>query len=138
MITTAPFEYKKFIALSGLDLCHYMEPLLSDRATVVSVEDLHRIFSELPTYDEYHLVYGLTLGAKHSPETFAMQLPLYLAHRVGSVRCTALNSLAQVPGKYVTNDLADLLRKVHSSYPANPWITDALGTLEMRLREERK
>jgi hypothetical protein len=129
-------EYEKFIAIGGLDLCHYMEPLLGDCTTTVSEDVLCRMLSELPTYDEYHLVYALTLGIKHSPQTFAMQLPLYLSHEEASVWSTAFNSLDQLPGEYVTQALVDSVRKVHASCPAKPWIADILNRLEERLREK--
>ena len=128
-------EYDKFITLDGLDLCHYMEPLVINTATTVSKDTLQRMLSELPTYDEYHLVYALELGAKHSPETFAMQLPLYLAHKEGSVWSAVLRSLDGLPGKYVTRALVNSVHSVSSSYPGKTWITEIFGRLEERLSD---
>jgi hypothetical protein len=137
MNATPNIEYDKFTALGGLDLCHYMEPLLNDCTASVSGDMLDHMLSELPTYDEYHLVYALELGARHSPKTFAMQLPLYLAHEQGVVWSAALRNLEQLPSEYVTDTLVDLVRSAHNSYPQKPWIIDALRTLEIRLREKR-
>jgi len=128
-------DYQRFITLGGRDLYRYLEPLVNDPTTTISGDDLHRMLSELPTYDEYHLVYALELGAKHSPESFALQLPLYLAREEGSVWSAAFRSLEQLPGKYVTEALVDSVRRVRSSHPAKAWITEALDRLEKRLKE---
>lgn len=133
MRTTAFVEYHKFIALNGLDLCRYMEPLLSRPETQVSRNVLERMRSELPTYDEYHVVYALTLGAKFSPETFALHLPAYLAHELGSVWSCALRCLDQLPDKYITDALICLIRDVQGSCPAKTWIGELLGRLEERM-----
>lgn len=130
--TKPAVEYDKFIALTGLELCHYMEPLLNDPRTRVSSNALERMRSELSAYDEYHLVYALTLGAKYSPETFAMQLPLYLTHEQGSVWSSALRSLEQLPDEYVTHALVELVRDVRSAHPTKTWVVEVLDRLEKR------
>jgi hypothetical protein len=133
MNTPRLVDYARFRALSGLELCHYMEPLLVDPATQVSIDVLDRMLSELPTYDEYHLVYALTLGAKLSPDTFASHLPRFLAHEQGSVWSTALNCLNQLSDKYVTQELVNSVRRVYSTSPGKAWIPEVLGKLEKRL-----
>ena len=133
MNTTSTFNYDKFIKLSELELSHYMEPLVINPTTIISKAALLRMLSELPTYDEYHIVYALELGAKYSPETFAMQLPQYLTYEQGSVWSAALRNLEQLPNEYVTNALVDSVRKVHSSYSTKAWITKVLDSLEKRL-----
>src|SRR4051794_19093090 len=90
-------DYFKFTDLSGLDLCYYMEPLVVAPTIQISDDILARMLSDLPTYDEYHLVYALALGVKYSPDTFASKLPQFLAHEQGSVWSAALNSLNQLP-----------------------------------------
>ena len=142
MSTTAFVEYDEFIALNGLDLCRYMEVLLSRPETQVSPDVLKRIRSELPTYDEYHVVYALTLGTTFSPETFARHLPAYLAHEQGSVWSCALRCLDQLPDKYITDALVGLVRDMQASYRAKAWIGEILVRLEKRMlsncREKRK
>lgn len=132
---TAPtVEYDKFIALSGLELCDYMEPLLADPATRVSLDALRRMRFELSSYDEYHLVYALELGAKFSPGSFSGLLPLYLAHEHGSVWSSALRGLGQLPDECVTNALVESVRDVCSSHPAKTWVAEVLDRLGKRLR----
>jgi len=135
MNSTPTVEYERFVSLGGMDLYAYMEPLVVDPRTTVSANVLQHMLSELPTYDEYHLVYALTLGAKHSPETYAACLPLYLAHEQGSVSSAALNGLDQLPGNCVTKPLVDSVRRIQSLYPSKAWIAESLARLEQRLRE---
>jgi len=127
------FDYETFIGLSGLDLCHHMEPLVIAPAIQIPEDALKRMLSELPTYDEYHLVYALALGAKYSPATFASKLPQFLVHEQGSVWSTALNSLVQITDKYITNNLIDNLRRVYDAHPQKAWVSDILVKLERRL-----
>ena len=110
-----------------------MEPLVNDPTATVPQGTLGQILSELPGYDEYHLVYALTLGAKHSPEMFAMRLPQYLAHQEGSVWSAAMRCLDGLPDSLVTQALVDSVRRVHFSHPRKAWIGEVLGRLEKRL-----
>jgi len=132
MNTTHSVDYAKFTALSGLDLCHYMEPLIGDPTTRVSNEMLDRMLSEMPQYDAYHLVYALILGTRFAPVTFASQLPAFLAHEDGSVWSTALNRLDHLPDEYVTQELVESVRRVRSAHPEKLWVAEALGKLEKR------
>ena len=74
MSTTSAFDYVRFLTLTGSDLVTYMEPLVNDSATRVPQDILKVMLSDLPTYDEYHLVYALELGAANSPKSFC---PIY-------------------------------------------------------------
>jgi hypothetical protein len=130
-------DYATFVSLSGLALCHYMEPLLRDPATQVSTEVLGTMLSELSTYDEYHLVYALTVGARISPPTFAPQLPKFLCHEQDSVCAAAVNGLDQLPDTCVTDDLVDSVRAIHRACEGKAWLVDVLRRLERRLREKR-
>jgi hypothetical protein len=112
MTTATSFDYDRFVTLDGLELCHYVEGLLADPAATISSVSLERMLSELPGYDEYHLVYALTLGAAHSPQTFGPVLPQYLAHEESSVCCTAFNLLSKLPDAAITQDLIESVRKV--------------------------
>jgi hypothetical protein len=137
MSATQSIDLAKFTALSGLELCHYMEPLVADPATRVSGKALEQMLLELDNYDEYHVVYAITLGAKFSPATFASRLPRFLAHEQPSVWSTALNSLDHLPDDYVTPELVDSVRKVHFASPGKAWVAEILGKLEKRLGERR-
>jgi hypothetical protein len=131
------FDYEQFKMLGGLDLCHFMEPLLRDSATEFPTGTLDRLLADLPTYDEYHLVYALTLGAKHSPQSFATELPKYLAHENGSVWSTALNALDQLDGEQVTNDIVESVRTVFLRSENKAWMGDLLARLQYRLAERQ-
>ena len=89
-----------------------MEGLLADRTATITRDSLERMLSELPGYDEYHLVYALTLGAAYSPQTFGPLLPKYLAHDDSSVCSTAFNLLSKLPDAAITQDLIESVRKV--------------------------
>jgi len=130
----ANVEYDKFIMLQGLDLCHYMEPLVGDPRTNVSTHILNRMLAELPTYDEYHLVYALQLGADHLPEVFIQHVPKYLASKHGSVFCMAFNILDRLADKYITQDLIDSAHGVALSRRVENMVAKMLVRLEDRLR----
>jgi hypothetical protein len=114
-----------------------MEPLVNDPMTKVSKDVLERMLSELPTYDEYHLVYALELGGAHSPETFALHVPQYLAHEEASVCCTAFRVLSKLPEEYITQDLVDSVRKIVSSYPVRKFVAEILDMLTKRMRAKQ-
>lgn len=134
----ASVEYDEFIRLQGLDLCHYMEPLVCDPKTNVSTHILNRMLAELPTYDEYHLVYAMMLGADHFPEGFIPHVPKYLASEHGSVRCTACNILDRLADEYLTQDLIDSARGVVVSPCIENMAAKTLVRLEGRLRRNRE
>lgn len=123
------FEYRRFVVLAGSELCAYMEPLIRDPTMRVSQEMLDRMLSELCTYDEYHLVYALLLGADRSPDTFLVHVPEYLAHEHDSVFCTAFNILDRLPEECITQDLIDSARRVLSSHHTRNSATDLLERL---------
>lgn len=130
----ANVEYDKFIMLQGLDLYHYMEPLVCDPRTNVSTHILNRMLAELPAYDEYHLVYALMLGVDHFPEGFITHVPKYLASEHGSVCCTACNILDRLADEYITQDLIDSARGVALSRRVENMVAKMLVRLEDRLR----
>jgi hypothetical protein len=115
-----------------------MEPLVNDRITRVGRDVLERMLSELPEYDEYHLVYALELGAIHSPASFIPRVPPYLAHPKMSVSATAIRILDQVQEKYVTQDLVNSVRSARRSDPTKEWIADILDRLERRFIAKRE
>jgi hypothetical protein len=138
MTNSTEFGYDKFLALSDLDVVAYVEPFLGDPSLAVPQDALRRMLSDLPTYDEAHLVYALELGAAYSPETFASKVPLYLAHEHGSVRCAASRFLEHLPEKLVTRELIDSVRKALASYPDHlspkkEFFAGVLDSLRMRL-----
>jgi hypothetical protein len=106
------FDYETFVALSGPELVAYVEPLLNDQSTSVSAETIARISLDLPSYDEYHLVYALELGALHAPETFARHVPEYLAREEASVCLAAVRALSRLPDESINEELLDLVRHV--------------------------
>lgn len=129
----AGFTYDAFIGLKGVNLCDFMEPLLADPSTTISPEALTRMLPELDTYDEYHLVYALLLGAQHSLETYVLEVPKYLVHRHPSVRCTAYNILEAVPERYLTESLVNTIRQTLASDDAKQFAGDLLERLIHRL-----
>lgn len=131
-------EYDKFMAFSGVDLCRYMEPLLADRTTSVSDEVLHRMLTELSTYDDYHLVYALVLGTKHLPTTFARQLPLYLGSESESVWCAAFNCIGQLSGDCLTQEIVRLVRTANVSRSKEDAVEELVARLEVRLSEQHR
>lgn len=133
-MTEPEFKYDKFIQLAEEDLVHYMEPLLVADNTTVSPKELARLISELSSYDEYHLVYALTFCAKHAPEKVSPQVPQYLAHPSGSVCCTALNILDQLPDALLTPEIVTSVRSVISSRRVRKFVGALLGRLEQRNR----
>jgi hypothetical protein len=106
------FDYDRFINLGGLELSHYVEALLADPTMTISGQSLERMLTELPGYDEYHLVYALTLGGAHSPESFVPYVVQYLGHKQSSVCCTAFNILNGLADKFITQNLIDAVRIV--------------------------
>ena len=135
MPSTPSVDYDKFESLGGLDLCHYMEPLVNDPTTIIGDDILEKMLHMLPTYkDEYHLVYAITLGAERSPETFASQLPAYLVDERGSVWSAAFRGLAVLPDEYVTESLLGSLRELSRVHPCKPWIAEIENKLAIRLQ----
>jgi len=128
------FDYHKFIRLAGSELCAYMEPLVADAKTLLSKEVFDRFLSELPEYDEYHLVYALQLGADHSIHSFLPHIPEYLLDERASVFCTAFNILNGLPNEYITQDLIDSVRGLVSSPAARKFVADLPDKLERRMR----
>lgn len=123
-------EYDKFISLQGLELCHYVESLLADPETTISEDALRQMLTELPQYDEYHLVYALEFGARHLPSQFIPQVPAYLAHDSGAVLCAACNILNRLPKRDVTPELVDSVRRVVAIHPVKNFVKDMLRRLE--------
>ena len=136
MSESTVLDYDKFVALEKLSVCAYMEPFVNER-TVVGKDVLDQMLINLPTYDEYHLVYAIEIGAKHDPDRFAPQLPVYLAHEQGSVWSAAMRNLIALSDRYVTQGLVNSVRNVYSKNADKKWIRDVLDQLESRLREKR-
>jgi len=128
-------EYGRFLALADTDLYDYVEPFL-DPETPLPEEVLRRMLSELPTYDESHLVYAIELGPDHAPDLFAPILPQYLSHKSQAVRCTVSRALDRLPDRLITRELVDSARSALSSCPAREaslW-SSFLDELEARSR----
>src|SRR5262249_15874836 len=106
-------------SLTGSDLVEYMEPIVTDPSAVVPSTALDRIASEIGTYDEYHLVYGLELGPDHAPDLFAPAVPEFLSHESQTVRCAAFRALNRLPDRLITKPLLDAGRTALSSCPEN-------------------
>lgn len=133
--TKMELDYNRFIELQELELCRYVEPFIIDVSAFVAPATLERVRSELPRYDEFHLVYALTLGTKFSPATFSMELPQFLGHARGAVWSSALRAIDGLPDQHVTAALVAAVRRVYALHPDRRWIGDALSRLEGRLRE---
>ena len=133
MSARSHFVYDRFLSLDGLALASYMEPLVNDPTAIVDKAMLERVLSQLSTYDEDHLVYGLALGAAHSPQTFAQLLPQYLAHEEASVCCTAVNALNSLPAMYITQDLCESAQSTVSLYPVRDFVREVPETLRKRM-----
>ena len=128
-------DYQQFSTLADLDLCHYVEPLIIDPTTNVSDDVLHQMLVDLPAYDEYHLAYALSIGARHCPKLFAPQLPKYLEHEKESVWCAALNGLNALSKEYLTQELLESVRRVRISGPKKQAVTELLDSLVRRSNE---
>ncbi len=87
-VSTKSFEYDRFAELSDSDLYAYVEPFLN-RLVPIPQDELQRMHSELPAYDESHLIYAMELGPDRAPDLFASVIPQYLSHTSQSVRCSA-------------------------------------------------
>jgi len=104
------FDYETFVNLQQSDLYAYMEPLLAvDVNLVVQRDVLERVFLELPSYDEYHLVYGLELGGRYCPDLFIGIMPRYLKHPARSVWCAAFRVLDNAPSDSLTPEILNML-----------------------------
>lgn len=112
MIPTPAFEYEHFMALTGIDVAHYMEPIINDPATPVSLEALKRIAAEMDNYDEYHLVYAIELGPDRAPDLFTPLLPQYLANESVAVCCAAERAFRRIPDHYITRDLLECVQSL--------------------------
>lgn len=123
-----------FLALDGLQLVEYIEPLLQAKIVGVSESILNRLLLDLPSYDEYHLVYALLLGSSLSPKAFIEYIPKQLSHKKDSVKSTALNILDRLPDELITIKLLASVRAVVASDGSNPIARDALDKLEVRWR----
>jgi hypothetical protein len=117
--TQQTFDYDRFHSLNETDLVVYMEPIVTDPSAVVPSMALDRIASEIHTYDEYHLVYGLELGTDHAPDLFAAAVPRFLSHKSQAVRCAASRALNRLPNRLITKPLVDAARTALSSCPEN-------------------
>lgn len=84
MSTLNPFDYERFLFLSGLELCKWMERLPLDDSLHLSKDLVPRLARGLPAFeDEYYLVYRLESQAHFAPEVTVKEVPKYLAHRSG-------------------------------------------------------
>ena len=117
MNSECDFDYDRFEALEGLELCSYMEPLLLLPTLSIASDDLNSMRQQLQRYDEYHLVYALLLGAKYSPETFRKVVPSYLVDSRSSVLCTAVNILSSISDNQVTEELVSEVHKYALTQP---------------------
>src|SRR5262245_2687600 len=116
------FDYNRFLELRDSELANYVEPLLDNRAEPVPTETLERMLSELPQYDDQHLVYALLLGVDRAPTVFAQYLPQFLSHDEGAVRCTAINLLVQLPDEHVSLNLVNSVERALLSPATKPMV----------------
>ena len=115
MSNASGINYQTFLALTGEALASYMEPLLTDPNTDPPPGILEAMLTELPGYDEYHLVYALELGATRLPGTFAPHLPRYLEHRDASVCSAAARLLTKLPDAVVTEAIINSVGDVRET-----------------------
>jgi hypothetical protein len=114
-----------------------MEPRIAASQLVILQDVAERILSELPTYEEYHLVYALLLCNKLFPERVIPLLPTYLAHERDSVCCTAMNLLDATPDDYLTDQIAESARLVRDAHSERAFLADVVDRLEKRHRRHR-
>jgi len=117
------FEYERFATLNESELSAYMEPFANDPSLPIAPEALLRMCSELPTYDEYHLVYALEVGSDRLPETFACRVPPYLAHDRQCVRLAAAAVLDRLPSAVITQHLVNSVRQALLRCPERDSLT---------------
>lgn len=122
----ASFDLKTFLSLQSVHLCEYMEPVLANPTIRISENVFGCLLADLPTLDEYHLVYALQLAVNHAKSAFVSLLPSYLVHRSESVRCTAFNALNQIQRDRVTADLVRSLRIIHARHPDDPLVNQLI------------
>lgn len=139
---TSNFDYEKFLRLSGLDLCKWMEPLLLDilldKSLRLQTDVLERLLTDLPTFrDEYHLVYALVLLQMFAPEVLVKLAPKYLAHPYDSVFCTAHNFLMWLPDSLLTPELLDDVEKVALSNRGDYRVQRTYKELKARMKQAR-
>lgn len=135
MIDTV-FDYHTFIRLSGRELVHYMEPILSSAKLTIADDVADRILTDLPTYDEYHLVYGILVGFRRIPERVVPLLPIFLGSVHDSVYCTTLNILNDLPAESLTDKLIQLLHNVRDAHPERPYLSENIAQLEQKHRKQ--
>ncbi|HYV39680.1 MAG TPA: hypothetical protein VE988_28585 [Gemmataceae bacterium] len=100
------FDYQRFLASAGADTVEYMEPIVNDPSSVaVPVDVLEQMASDLGTYDEYHLVYGIEVGMEHSPALFALASARFLSHESLSVQCAVYRCLSRLPPTLISETL---------------------------------
>jgi hypothetical protein len=136
------FSYEAFLTLAGSDLFTNVGPFLGGSTLAVPHDLLRRMVSDMPAYDEPHLIYALELGGAHSPGMFAPHVPQYLIHEQGSVRCAAGRFLEHLPGAYITQGLVDSVRRAFASYPDNffpkkDFFSGVLESLESECQRNR-
>lgn len=129
---THDFAYDTFMQLSGTELCSYMEPRIADSQLGIPRDLAERFLSELPTYDEYHLVYALLLCYKQLPERLIPLLPMYLGHKWDSICCTAINLLDGMPEEYLTDEIRESAHRVRDAHPERAFLADVVDRLEKR------
>ncbi len=133
MMSINDFQYERFVALSDSDLYAYVEPFLDPRI-LIPQDVLQRMLSELPMYDECHLVYAIELGPDRVPELFASVVPQYLSHKSQSVRCAASRALNRLPDRFMTRSLLDAVRNALSSCPEREKETWAIFLEDLQRR----
>ncbi len=135
MNQTSEFQYDQFASLERSDLSAYMERFANDPTIPLTPDDLQRMLSELPNYDEYHLVYALEVGGDRSPDTFAPSVPAYLTHGEMSVRLAAANVLERLPDAVITRSLVDSVLEALLKCPEGESLK-SLRKLETRITRE--
>lgn len=109
--------YDTFVSLSGRELSNVCERALSAGYLHIDETTIKRFSSEIHTYDEYHCVYAMLLGMKHSPERFAPLLPSLLQSESLAVFCAAYNVMRDLPISLRTPELLSGVHAAHLRFP---------------------
>lgn len=132
----AQFDYERFIRLSGLELCRYMDAILATPTTLtVSQDVIARLLHDMESFDdEYHIVYGLELLFFFAPDSVMQHVPKYLAHREGSVWCAASRILLSwARPEQLTPEVIAKVRQVAELHADNKYVQDTWKELISRI-----
>jgi len=127
------FCYERFISLSGSALYDYLEPYLGDPHLTIHQNDLKQLLSDIPSFDECHLVYAIELGPDRAPDIFSSILPSCLSHEKQTVRLAASRALERLPSNCVSPDLIFALKENLLSCPEAKHLAYLSKDMEQRM-----